>query len=262
VPRSVTHDLNNRSTHTHQCTPPQGSHPTHRDLQTPSQNQKQKANINIASLNMNGATAPSERMSCIDKWTMINRTIYNEKITILALQETHLDQNLLEQVNSCFGKNLEIINSALPNNPCASAGVAFVINKALICPKDLLVTELVPGRAMMIKLKWLESCETSIVNIYAPHNRNEQPNFWANVITNRCTCHLPLPDFILEDFNVTEDAIDRSPAHQDDQEVIDALRDVRCEWNILDTWRQTNLATRCFTYHANTNGSPIQSCLD
>ena len=211
---------------------------------------------------MNGATAPSERMSCIDKWTMINRTIYNEKIAILALQETHLDQNLLEQVNSCFRKNLEIINSALPNNPCASAGVAFVINKALICPKDLLVTELVPGRAMMIKLKWLESCETSIINIYAPHNRNEQPNFWANVITNRCTRRLPLPDFVLGDFNVTEDAIDRSPAHQDDQEVIDALRDVRCEWNILDTWRQTNPATRCFTYHANMNGSPIRSCLD
>jgi len=211
---------------------------------------------------MNGATAPSERMSCIDKWAMINHTIYNEKIAILALQETHLDQHLLEQVNNCFGKNLEIINSELPDNPRSSAGVAFVINKALICPKDLSVTELVPGRAIMLKIKWLESCKTSIVNVYVLHNRNKQPNFWANIITNRCTRRLPLPDFVLGDFNVTEDAINRSPAHQDDQEAIEALREIRREWNILDGWRHTNPATRCFTYHANTNGSHIQSCLD
>ena len=211
---------------------------------------------------MNGATAPCENMSCIDKWAMVNRTIYNERIAILALQETHLDQHLLDQVKNCFGKNLEIINSALPNSPRASAGVAFVINKALIHPKDLSVTELVPGRALMIKLKWLESCETSIVNIYAPHNRKEQPYFWASATAKRRTCRLPLPDFVLGDFNVTEDSIDRSPAHQDDQEAVETLRNVRREWNILDTWRHTNPSSRNFTYHANANGSQIQSRLD
>lgn len=67
---------------------------------------------------------------------------------------------------------------------------------------------------------------------------------------------------MLGDFNVTEDSIDRSPAHQDDQEVVETLRNVRREWNILDTWRHTNPSTRNFTYHANTNGSQIQSRLD
>ena len=71
-------------------------------------------------------------MSCIDKWASINRTILNERIAILALQETHLDEHLLEQIRSCFGKNLEIINSPLPSSPRASAGVAFIINKALM----------------------------------------------------------------------------------------------------------------------------------
>jgi len=211
---------------------------------------------------MNGATAPSEHMNCIDKWAMVNQTIYNERIAILALQETHLDQKLLDRVNSCFGKNLEIVNSALPNNPRASAGVAFIINRALISPKEYSVTELVPGRAIMLKIKWLEQCETSIINIYVPHNRDEQLNFWANVITNRCTQRLPLPDFVLGDFNITEDAIDRTPAHQDDQEAVETLRGVRCEWNLLDTWRHMNPATRSFTYHANANDAPIQSRLD
>ena len=198
----------------------------------------------------------------IEKWAMVNRTIYNERIAILALQETHLDQQLLEQIQSCFGKNLEIINSPLPSNPRASAGVAIVINKALIRPKDYTISELVPGRAIMIRLKWLESCATSIVNIYAPHTRNDQPGFWASVITNRRTLRLPLPDFVLGDFNVTEDSIDRVPAHPDDDKAIEALRELRREWNIQDTWRHINPSARCFTYHANANGSQVQSRLD
>jgi hypothetical protein len=39
---------------------------------------KEKANINIASLNINGASASREGMSCIEKWAAINCMIYNE----------------------------------------------------------------------------------------------------------------------------------------------------------------------------------------
>ena len=198
-----------------------------------------------------------------EKWAMVNRTIYNECIAILALQETHLDDDRLEQVQACFGRNLEIINSPLPGNPRASAGVAFVINKALIRPKEFSVSELDPGRAIMIRLKWLESCATSIVNVYAPNDRgDDQPDFWKRVMSNRRTLRLPLPDFVLGDFNVTEDSIDRVPAHADNHRAIEALREVRREWNIQDTWRHINPTQRCFTYHANANGSQVQSRLD
>lgn len=188
--------------------------------------------------------------------------IYNERIAILALQETHLDQALLDQIVECFGKNLEIMNSPLPTNPRASAGVAFVINKALIRPKELTLTEIDPGRAIMIRLKWLEMCETSIVNVYVPHNHEIQPEFWARAITNRRTLRLPLPDFVLGDFNVTEDAIDRAPARQDKPRATEAIRDVRREWNIQDTWRHAHPDARCFTYRANVDGEQVQSRLD
>ena len=79
---------------------------------------------------------------------------------------------------------------------------------------------------------------------------------------NRRTLRLPLPDFILGDFNVTEDSIDRVPAHADNHRAIEALREVHQEWNIQDTWRHTNPTHRCFTYHANANGSQVQSQLD
>jgi len=260
--RPQTHQLDQQSTRTHQRNPQPGSSPEpgNHHLQGRCQgNTKEKANINIASLNVNGATAPSERMSCVEKWAMINCMIHNERIAILALQETHLDQTLLDQLINCFGKNLDILNSPLPSNPQASAGVALIINKALIRPKEYSLTELDPGRATMLRIKWLESCKTSILNIYAPHNRNDQPNFWARTLTNRCTKHLPLPDFVLGDFNVTEDSINRAPAHHDDPTATKTMRDVHREWNIQDTWRQMYPDTRCFTYHTNANGTQIQS---
>lgn len=201
-------------------------------------------------------------MSCIKKWAMINRTIQNEKIAILALQETHLDEDCLDQVHSCFGRNLNILNSPLPSNPHASAGVAFVINKALIRLKEYSITELVPGRSILIKLKWLESCETSILNVYAPHIRGKQPVFWAGATMNRRTLCALLPDFVLGDFNITEDSIDRVPARHIKDKATEALREVHRKWNIQDTWRHTHPNSRCFTYHANAGGAIIQSRLD
>jgi hypothetical protein len=134
---------------------------------------------------MNRAIAPSKNMSMTEKWAMVNHTIYNKHIAILVIQEMHLDDKCLEQVQACFERNLEIINSPLPTNPQASAGVAFIINKALIHPKEYSITELDPGRVVMIRLKWLESCTTSIVNVYAPNDRgNDQPNFWKRVLSN------------------------------------------------------------------------------
>ena len=100
-------------------------------------NPLKRANINIATLNMNGATAPTQRMTHIDKWTMVNSTIRTEKIAILALQETHLDGARLDDIKRCFGKSFDIFNSSEPDNPRGSAGVAFVINKALIAPNNV-----------------------------------------------------------------------------------------------------------------------------
>ncbi len=61
--------------------------------------------------------------------------------------------------------------------PRSTAGIAFVINKVLINPKKIKTYELVPGRALLLKIKWLEDCETTILNIYAPVNRAAQPQF-------------------------------------------------------------------------------------
>jgi hypothetical protein len=117
---------------------------------------RKRANITIASLNMRGSSAPSNNMNVLDKWSMINHTIRKNKIAILALQETHLDDKLAGAIKRCFGKNFDLLYSSDPDNPRTKAGVAFVLNKALIPNREPNMHTLVPGRATMLKIKWPE----------------------------------------------------------------------------------------------------------
>jgi exonuclease III len=154
---------------------------------------------------MRGATARNQ--SLVQKWSTVNSTLNKFKIAILALQETHLDQPAVDTLHSKFGKKMEILFSPTPGAPRESAGVAFVINKSLIAPRELSCKEIVPGKALLLKLKWLESEETSILNVYAPTDRSAHPLFW-NSLTEAFT-HEPSPslDFMLGDFNLTEELI-------------------------------------------------------
>ena len=225
-------------------------------------NQTLKANINVASLNMNGYAAPTRNMTGIEKWSTLYQTMKESKIAVLALQETHLDDNMLISIHECFGKRLSVINSKLPENPRTSAGVAFVINRGLIAPKDLDVAELIEGRALAIKFKWHGDEEILLVNVYAPNDRAAHPQFWEDVDNRRRAKGLRRPDLMLGDFNVTEDLIDRAPAHLDDTNAIAALRNLRQCLGLEDTWRHAFPHERAFTYRANCNGQATKSRLD
>ena len=228
----------------------------------PNRTCKKKANINIATLNMNGATAPSHNMNLTEKWSMVNHTIRKHKIAILALQETHLDERRASDIHTCFQKSFDLHYSSDPENPRASAGVAFLINKALITPKHVKVVALIPGRAVVLTIDWSEAVKTSILNIYAPVDRPSQPDFWNRIERRRRRARIPRPDFVIGDFNVTEDAIDRSPPHADDRAATDALRTIKHLWEIQDHWRHAYPNDRVFTYRAPRNNTWTQSRLD
>jgi ribonuclease HI/exonuclease III len=221
-----------------------------------------KASINIATLNMNGLNAPSSGMDYKGKWSMINQTLNKHKIAILALQETHLDEEALDNIRNCFGRKMQIFHSEDPHAPRTTAGVAFVINKSLIRPREVTARELSPGRALYLKVKWLETETTTLINIYAPNNRTIHPTFWKDIDTKRTTKRLAKPEFVLGDFNVTEDPIDRCPARPDDIHATDALRDTRFAWEIQDAWRLAHPSERQYTYRAEAAGHQIKSRLD
>jgi exonuclease III len=190
---------------------PHDGHPPPGPQNNNTNTHKKRANINIATLNVNGATAPSSNMNLIEKWAMINQTIKKHKIAILALQETHLDEERASDVQRCFQKSFDLYYSSDPENPRATAGVAFLINKALISPEHISVRAIVPGRAAILSIAWSSIKKLTILNIYAPVNRRHQPEFWRRIERRRARARIPRPDFVLGDFNVTEDPLDRSP---------------------------------------------------
>jgi exonuclease III len=181
---------------------------------------------------------------------------------ILALQETYLDQAKMTQVHECFSKNLEIVTSEDPDDPTGKVGVAFIINKTILDPREITTHELHQGRALLLKIKWLESCEASLLNVYVPTNRAMQKPFWENIETVRTERRLARPEFVLGDFNVTEDKIDRAPAHLDNKAATEAFRKIRLSWEIQDAWRHTHPNERSFTYRAGSGEQQIQSRLD
>jgi len=221
-----------------------------------------RANICIALQNVNGVTAPSENMNYKEKWKTISDTMHAEKIAILVIQESHLNQSMTENLSKIFEKNLKILNSANPDSPRALAGVGFIINKQLIDPDKMEMYKLVLGRAAMLKIRQLKTCMAAILNIYTPNKWNQHPIFWARTLTERQSKSLPILDFTLGDFNMTKDTIDRMPPKLDDEIAIATLRDVRHEWDMRDTWRWANPMESMFTYRAQMHNEQIQARLD
>ena len=248
-----------RALGTHRYPPLQGANtnagvmPKHQNL---------KANNNIASLNINGYAAPASNMMGIEKWSMIYQTMKENKIAILAIQETHLDEDLVHSIGQCFRKRLDIINLQLPTNPQSSASVAFVINKNLIATKEMEKKELIKGHALAIKFKCHNNNEVVLINVYAPNNRTCHMEFCEQLDTKRQAKGLRCPDMVLGDFNLTEDPIDRAPAHLDDVNVIEALRNLRNCLGLKDSWRHAYPNERSFTYCAKVNVQSIMLRLD
>lgn len=103
----------------------------------------------------------------------------------------------------------------------------------------------------MIKLKWSNTVETTIMNVYAPNRRDQHPAFWAQLDLERRQKRLPKPEFVLGDFNLTEESIDRSPPQRIDRTLraaTEAIRETRLAWNVQDQWRRNNPNGRIYTH--------------
>ena len=171
-----------------------------------------------------------------------------KKIGILALQESHLTDELADQIGSLFAKRIQLLNSSDLNNPTASAGIAFVLNKELVDIKWTKISTLIPGRAALLTISWQHDEPIHIINIYAPSNLSDHPAFWKQLEERWRELNLPTPHFTVGDFNVTEDSIDRAPNHADQAAATNALRECRNALNVQDTWRMEHPNDRLFTY--------------
>ena len=155
-----------------------------------------------------------------------------ENIVVLAVQETHLDEKLLTEIERSFNKYLTIENSSIPENPTQSGRVTIVLNKALIDPEELSSHMLIQGRAVLTKLQWANVEKLVILNRYALNNRHSHSDFWKQIEIERQSKRLPKPDILLGDFNIMEDAIYRSPPNVNKNVAVEALCKIRATWNL------------------------------
>ena len=114
--------------------------------------------------------------------------------------------------------------------------MVFVINRALKVPKNLVMVEPIQGQVIVIKYNWHENEELLLINAYAPNGKQEQLKFWEDLDISRRAKGLRCSDFLLCDFNITEDAINRAPAHLEDVNTIEALRNICQCLGLKDTW--------------------------
>ncbi|KZT18630.1 DNase I-like protein, partial [Neolentinus lepideus HHB14362 ss-1] len=233
--------------------PPQPPPPTQTRIPTPPNNTSRntRANITIGSLNLNGRHSILLGHSPISKWTSIHAAVKSARLGILAVQETHLNGEHVDEIHKLFGKRLLVINSPDPERPTASAGVAFILNREITSTTHVKVQEIIPGRAILLSTTWHNSDRFSILNVYAPNDYAQHPAFWQRISDFWIAHHLPNPDFMVGDFNVVEDAIDRSPPHQDPIHATAALRDLRMSLSLVDAWRADHENERSYTFCSN-----------
>ncbi|KAJ8489849.1 hypothetical protein ONZ51_g2681 [Trametes cubensis] len=219
------------------------------------QKRKAQVHIKIATLNMKGwGTAARDGPS--EKWMRINQVIKKRKIAILALQETHLNQERVDTLKRIFRQYMEVVHSADSANETRARGVAFVINRRIFKEPQYTTSTLVDGRALKLNITWSNERKLRLVNIYTPNDAKSSTEFWEELHNQR----VGKVDILLGDFNLVEDPIDRYPAKDDRPEPVEALKRLTNKWKIKDGWRGTHENEVAYTYQ-HTNGTS-QSRLD
>lgn len=219
-----------------------------------SKGKKSRANIKIASLNMRGRWHHSS-----DKWSSINQIMKDQKLGILALQETHLTKDDEATLNSTPGLRIHIKSSIDPARTNAK-GVAIVMNKNLVNTSGVKVHDLVPGRALLVIIPWRKDDSLKILAIYAPNDPQTNQYFWDQIHSQ--LRGLPKPDILLGDFNLVEDALDHLPPKQDSQGATLKLNELKTNLKLRDGWRSEHPDSLQYTYAQSAHQGGRQSRID
>ncbi len=142
--------------------------------------------LKIASLNMNGAYSRVHNSSgsgSQDKWMLLNQLMRQERIAILALQETHYMVEQAERLNRLFDGLMRVYVSPDPTSPSAARGVAFAVNLRIMRDDSVVTQVCVPGRAMTLSLRRRRGSRLAVLNAYAPNVMSESVAFWNQLCT-------------------------------------------------------------------------------
>lgn len=212
--------------------------------------------MTVGTLNMRGVGV-DRASGAPDKWLCINQVMRENKIAVLALQETHITQERADGMNQLFANNIKIMVSPDQTNPSAAKGIAVVINKKIVDVSEVSYEVLVPGRAMVTKIPWTRGTKVTILAIYAPNDHAESTSFWGQLETKIGSLKI---DLMLGDLNLVENALDRLPMRNDPLPQVEAFQRLCRRIKVHDIWRTWHPQERMFSFLQNATGS--QSRID
>ncbi|KAJ7351631.1 hypothetical protein DFH08DRAFT_694721 [Mycena albidolilacea] len=130
-----------------------------------------------------------------DKWLRINQIMRDRKIGILAVQETHLSPEDVDDTHKLFSKRPQVYATIDPASP-QSKGVAIVVNKEVSNIVGIKTKVLIPGRALHLTILWHADEKLTVIAAYAPNDPTENAAFLetmeekARGLSNPDICHL------------------------------------------------------------------------
>ena len=226
-----------------------------RPVQTEAQRQTgDRAKLKIASLNIKGRSSGT-----LNKWYNVPQMMRERQIGVLAVQETHMTEDLATTFELLAGNCFHLGYSPDPDSQNAK-GVAFVLNKKTVATENVRMEVIVPGRAIAAEIPWRNGESITILNIYAPNVPSEARDFWRQVQEGLRRIEPMQPNVMMGDFNLVEDALDRIPSGTDDPQTRELLREVRTKLNLTDGWRKANADEKGYTWSRLSDGT--QSRID
>jgi hypothetical protein len=128
-------------------------------------------------------------------------------------------------------------------------GIAIVLNREQTNTENVIIHNLIPGKAILAILPWHGNRTITVLGVYAPTESNdEKMEFWDCLTEMWLTTDLPVPDAVGGDCNLVADAIDRIPHHTDSEKVVAAYLRFTRTLGLLDGWRQCNPEKKEYTH--------------
>ncbi|KAF5337638.1 hypothetical protein D9757_015091 [Collybiopsis confluens] len=185
-----------------------------------------------------------------NKWNWIKELMAKNHLGMITLQETHLDQEMLIQIQEFKKHNLLIENTADPDNPTRKGGVAIVLQKKSANVNGVTFKTVIPGRALLMQHPWHGDKVFTFLAIYAPAGSNKEKVKFYEELNNRWDLdYLPQLDGWGGDFNfLTPTSNDPIPAREDNRDALAALKKFRCRFDLIDGWRRFNEQSAKFTF--------------
>ncbi|KAI1782547.1 Endonuclease/exonuclease/phosphatase, partial [Ganoderma leucocontextum] len=184
---------------------------------------------------------------------VLSGLLKQERIAITAIQETHLNDQLTEQANA-RNPNIVVISNSEHTN---KEGVAFIINKREL-NTDIAKYEhdvLIPNRASRLTIEWGTDNKLDLINVYAPNDINEKIEFLKELKERLEDIDNLENPILMGDWNFVEEAMDRSPMHDDDNRIKEAFRAITQKYKLIDGWRTQNPDSIGFTFTGRDSGS-------